>query len=117
MPEDFPELFLSKLESAETDAFKLVEAFVAESKAEDLYLDFTRKSKPNVAVLNDDDKKNLSKAMSGFANSVGGVIVWGVIAERGRKDPELPDVATRLAPLKLEGLTSRRYEADCFSFP
>jgi hypothetical protein len=100
MPEGFPELFLDKLQSVGTDGFKLIEAFVSESKAEDLYLDFKRKSNANIAALNDDDKKNLSKAMSGFANSAGGIIVWGVIAERGGNDPELPDVAKSLAPIK-----------------
>ena len=28
--------------------------------------------------LMDDDRKNYSKALSGFANSDGGVIVWGI---------------------------------------
>ena len=99
MPESFPESFLRKLESAGTDAFKLIETFVAESRAEDLYLDFKRKSNPSIAAINDDDKKNLSKAVSGFANSAGGLIVWGVIAEGG-KDPEVPDVAKALDPIK-----------------
>jgi hypothetical protein len=46
MPEDFPDLFVGKLESAGSDAFKLIESFVADSRAEDLYLDFNRKSNP-----------------------------------------------------------------------
>jgi predicted HTH transcriptional regulator len=28
--------------------------------------------------LEDDDRKNLAKALSGFANSSGGVLLWGV---------------------------------------
>src|SRR5437588_12039059 len=98
MPEDFPELFIGKLESAGTDAFKVIEAFVTDSTAEDLYLDFKRKSDANVAAVGPDDKKNRSKAMSGFANSAGGVSVWGVVAERGTNDPERPDVAKDREP-------------------
>jgi hypothetical protein len=33
--------------------------------------------------LHDDDKRNLGKALSGFANASGGVLIWGMREERG----------------------------------
>ena len=41
------------------------------------------RSKPN---LDDDDRKNLAKAISGFANSGGGVLIWG-INDDGKRAP------------------------------
>ena len=49
-------------------ALRWIEDAPAQQEEEDLYLDFKRKSdsKPNA---NDDDKKNLAKSISGFANT------------------------------------------------
>ena len=100
MPDNFPELFAKKLESAGSEGFKLIQAFIADGKAEDLYLDFKRKTNPAVAALDRYDQIHLSKAMSGFANSAGGVIVWGVVAERSGNAAESPDIATDLQPIQ-----------------
>lgn len=45
-----------------------------------------------------DDRKNLAEAVSGFANSDGGVIVWGVKAHAGSKDDA--NVASELKSIK-----------------
>ncbi len=50
------------------------------NKQEDLYLDFKLMPKG----VDDAARKNLSKSMSGFANSDGGMIVWGVNAKTDR---------------------------------
>lgn len=56
-----------------------IEAFIADRRAEELFLDFKRSSNNGAdARLSTNDRKNLSKAISGFGNSEGGVIVWGV---------------------------------------
>ncbi|MBK9626121.1 MAG: ATP-binding protein [Rhodocyclaceae bacterium] len=56
-----------------------VEAFVVDRQAEELFLDFKRSSNDgNDKRLSSPDRKNLAKAISGFGNSEGGVIVWGV---------------------------------------
>jgi hypothetical protein len=47
--------------------------------------------------LSDDDKANLAKALSGFANTDGGLVVWGVKAKAATKDD--PDVAIELKPI------------------
>lgn len=45
---------------------------------ERLHIDFKEKHDRRDAKLADDDRKNLAKGVSGFANSSGGVIVWGL---------------------------------------
>jgi hypothetical protein len=56
-----------------------IQDFIIQRKAEELFLDFKRSSNDgNDAKLSDIDRKNLAKAISGFGNSEGGVIVWGV---------------------------------------
>ena len=64
-----------------------------ESRAEEsLVLDFKTISKADLS--NAEDRRNFAIALSGFANSSGGLIVWGVDA---RKDSgQGPDVATAL---------------------
>lgn len=45
---------------------------------ERLHIDYKEKSNRNQPGLEDADRKNLAKAISGFANSSGGVLVWGI---------------------------------------
>jgi hypothetical protein len=45
---------------------------------ERLHVDFKQKHDRRDAELADDDKRNLAKAISGFANSGGGVLIWGI---------------------------------------
>src|SRR3972149_814837 len=45
---------------------------------ERLHFDFKTKSQPVSQSLDDADKKNLAKAISGFANETGGVLIWGL---------------------------------------
>jgi hypothetical protein len=45
---------------------------------ERMHVDFKQKHDRRDSNLADDDKKNLAKAVSGFANSGGGVLIWGI---------------------------------------
>lgn len=58
------------------DVDKLDE-FIAEKQEENLHLDFKL---VNEAGMSRDDRKNLAKALSGFANSDGGIVIWGIDA-------------------------------------
>jgi hypothetical protein len=98
MAQSFPELFVAKIEADPESAEALIEAFVTQKRAEDLHLEFKQKHDATKALLSDPDKRGLSKAMSSFANSDGGLIVWGVVA-KGTNDPEVADVAEALAPI------------------
>lgn len=42
------------------------------------HFDYKTKSDPAVPILSDRDKEHLAKAVSGFANSAGGVLIWGI---------------------------------------
>ena len=57
-----------------------IKTFVTNKTKEGLYLEFKQKSNSKHGKLDNDDKKNFSKALSGFANSDGGILVWGVQA-------------------------------------
>lgn len=56
---------------------------------ENLLLDF--KTINRADLTHADDKRNLAKALSGFANSSGGLVVWGIEA---RRNPNGIDCAT-----------------------
>jgi hypothetical protein len=45
---------------------------------ERLNYDYKTKTDTRNATLSQDDKKNLAKAISGFANSSGGILIWGL---------------------------------------
>lgn len=74
------------------DAMNLeaIRQFVENRREEDLHLDFKNVLDP---ALTRDDRKNLAIALSAFANSDGGIIVWGVDA---RPNAEGVDCATEL---------------------
>ncbi|MBI4633613.1 MAG: ATP-binding protein [Deltaproteobacteria bacterium] len=65
-----------------------IEDYIREGQEENLFLDFKLLADPTLSKR--DDRKSLAIALSGFANSEGGIIVWGVDA---RKNPEGVDVA------------------------
>ncbi len=65
-------------------------AFIAEPVTEELFLDYKRSADNGAgSKLHQNDRSNLAKAISGFGNSEGGVIVWGVDC---RNDPVRGDV-------------------------
>lgn len=72
-----------------------VENFVTEKQEEHLNLDFKLINRAD--LTNKHDKKNFAKALSGFANSSGGVIVWGIDA---RKNSDGIDCAEELKPIE-----------------
>src|SRR5262249_39228908 len=67
-----------------------IQRAVNEAMSESLYLDF-KLLENNSAPMTVKDKQSLAAAISGFANSDGGIIVWGVYAKSA--GPTDPDVA------------------------
>jgi len=58
---------------------KAIDEFILTRQTEELFLDFKRSSDSGSGVrLSQNDRNNLSKAISGFGNSEGGVLIWGV---------------------------------------
>ena len=106
-----------------TEARRLFDEFVAGGEAlleqaktdqreETLYLDFKQGGERNKQTqtgsgkMSPDDRNNLAKAISGFANSEGGVVIWGVDCREGKGDD--PDVVQALVPI----LNVRRFLTD-----
>lgn len=75
VPSRAHELF-QRLESQGAD---YVQTLVSAQKSEELFLDYKKiATKDDARSLHDSDRSNLRKALSGFANSEGGVILWGL---------------------------------------
>jgi hypothetical protein len=76
-----------------------LDQFIINRRTEELFLDFKRANSEGKGnnTLHKDDRKNLAKAISGFGNSEGGVIVWGVDCSR---DMEIGDVASAKVKVK-----------------
>jgi len=69
--------------------------FIATSQEENLWLDFKVPKSPELNST--DDKRNLARALSGYANSSGGLVIWGVDA---RKNDKGVDCAIELRPIE-----------------
>ena len=69
-----------------------IDEYIVNMQTEELFLDFKQAISigKNGTTLHKDDRKNLAKCISGFGNSEGGVIVWGVECSR---DCDIGDVA------------------------
>src|ERR1044072_6944125 len=54
------------------------------TSVERLPFDYKTKTDTRTPALDDSDKRNLAKAISGFANSGGGVLLWGIKGEEDK---------------------------------
>jgi hypothetical protein len=77
--------------------------FVARQQEENLNLEF--KLVKDAGLSTREDKQNLARALSGFANSSGGLIVWGM---ESSKNADGIDCAIGLRPIKPIALTMSR---------
>jgi hypothetical protein len=55
-----------------------IQRMITEAVTEELFLDYKQAATTSFSKLDPSDRKNLAKAISGFGNSDGGIIVWGV---------------------------------------
>ncbi|HEY9069811.1 MAG TPA: ATP-binding protein [Candidatus Ozemobacteraceae bacterium] len=78
------------------DGLAGIQEFIDNRKSEELFLDFKRSSDNGRGrKLSDHDRDNFGKALSGFANAEGGVIVWGIDCRAS----SFGDVASRVVPI------------------
>src|SRR5215213_2435063 len=94
---------MTLLETFDQLDWSKIQAFVEQKQEETLHLDF--KLVANSELASKDDKRNLARAMSGFANSDGGIIVWGIDA---RKNEDGVDCAVGIAELSSPALMVSR---------
>ena len=67
-----------------------IDEFIASRKAEELFLDFKRSSDNGSGNrLSQNDRNNFAKAISGFGNSEGGIIVWGVDCSQDKDNADV----------------------------
>ena len=83
--------------------WEAIESYVKLGQEENLHLDF--KTVKNSDMTATDDKRNLARGISGFANSNGGIIVWGVDA---RKNADGVDCANSIAEISKPALMVSR---------
>lgn len=87
-----------------TETYELLGAhevaeFIRLGQEENLHLDF--KTVSNANFRGNDDKRNLAKCLSGFANSSGGLIVWGVDARKNAQGIDCACERAEIAPVRL----------------
>lgn len=75
-----------------------LDQFIAEQVSEELFIDYKRVTNNGTnSRLEQPDRENFARAVSGFANSEGGIIIWGVDC---RHDPERGDIPTTKHPIQ-----------------
>jgi hypothetical protein len=75
-----------------------IDDLILNRQSEELWLDFKRAAThASSQTLHGDDRKNLARAISGFGNSEGGIVVWGVDC---RDDTSIGDVAKAKVPIE-----------------
>jgi len=94
-----------------SQALQWIRSCVANQVPEDLYLEFKRESPENTPIPDDADTGQLARAISGFANTDGGLLVWGVEAKARSKED--PDVAQSLRPIRGVKVFTTRLNAVC----
>ncbi|ARJ25694.1 ATP-binding protein [Bacillus sp. 17RED48] len=87
------DLIFSKLEK---EGYAYIQEMIENQQEENIFLDFKLKTDPKTFKLSGDDRKNYGKALSGFSNTSGGVIIWGVEA---KPTHEKIDVACDTKPI------------------
>lgn len=73
-----------------------ISTYMVGQSLEDTWLDCKQKHDSDRGKLDDDDKKNFAKALSGFGNTTGGVLIFGIDA---RKVNDI-DVVKGIKPIK-----------------
>lgn len=80
------------------DGWSTFQKWVADREQESEHLEFKCQAQTvNAGALGDGDKANLARGLSGFANTAGGVIVFGISTKKG--DKRHPDLAASICAI------------------
>lgn len=78
-----------------------IDDLIADRQSEELFLDFKRSSdNGSGAHLSGDDRKNLAKAISGFGNSEGGIVIWGVDCKHSKSHGDVAGMKVKIQNAK-----------------
>jgi len=75
-----------------------IDMFIASEQEENLHLDFKL---INASEMTRDDRKNFAKVLSGFANSDGGIVIWGIDARQNSEGTDCACGRNEISPLSL----------------
>lgn len=78
--------------------FSRITLLIEQGQEENLFIDFKEKKDPSISGASKDDRKIYAKALSGFSNAAGGLIIWGV--EARKIDSMSPDIAVSQKPIR-----------------
>ena len=86
-----------------------IDELVATRQSESLFLDFKRSADNGQGVrLHTTDRENFAKAISGFGNSEGGVIIWGIDCSNDKDGADVPHTLCLLTdPSRFAGWLER----------
>ncbi|MBP7796388.1 MAG: ATP-binding protein [Elusimicrobiales bacterium] len=95
-----------------------IEKEVLNKEFESMWLECKRKTLPKSNEISEDDKENFVKSLSGFANTSGGVLVFGLIAKKDKENSI--DIISGIQPInnlknfedKLRELETRKVERN-----
>ena len=75
-----------------------IDELIENQKSEEFFLDFKRSSNAGSDTkLSDDDRENLARVISGFGNSEGGIVVWGIDCSKMLKEQIFLILSIRLS--------------------
>ncbi|KKS30787.1 MAG: hypothetical protein UU93_C0031G0002 [Candidatus Amesbacteria bacterium GW2011_GWA2_42_12] len=75
--------YKSELENLKSNGEQAIDLLVDSRYQENFYLDFKNISTQEGSTsLSEEDRKNFAKAISGFSNTSGGLIIWGITDNR-----------------------------------
>jgi hypothetical protein len=74
-----------------------IQAFIDGGQEENLFIEF--KTVKGATFRSEDDKRNLARALSGFANSSGGIVVWGIDARQGKNGIDCAQAIVAVNPV------------------
>jgi len=83
-----------------TEGWRLVEQWLGDHESETNHHEFKNKKDPSTSALDEEDKANVAKALSAFANTGGGVLVFGVDAGGGGKKGQTFDRVNAIRPIE-----------------
>jgi hypothetical protein len=68
------------------DRYAVIQELIDARVQESVQLEFKRKEDLTTGILSKNDRRSLGPALSAFANSAGGLLIWGIQAARDPTD-------------------------------
>ncbi|WP_405170123.1 ATP-binding protein [Paenibacillus sp. FSL H8-0280] len=78
--------------------YNAIKSMIEKGQEEGLFIEFKEKAARNIPGVQKGDKNIYAKAMSGFSNAAGGVLIWGIEAKANGESE--PDIAVGEKPIK-----------------